>query len=217
MPTNLQNKMADEARTHILDAAKRIIDSTWRGREHSVEEIVDDIKNFLDEENERIVTEQEWQGILDQFPIVDLSGKILQIRDTFIKKYGIEKGIQKDEKKETEDILLISDDPLEQEQKLIKHLQAIRKKGVKKIVTQYEKMFHNASNRPTDVELIDFIRKNSLERKENRKTVIIALSRIVGSERILRIFDTIEEKRPFDSKRAFFDSWLKKQKSLVEK
>ena len=47
MPTNLQNKMADEARTHILDAAKRIIDSTWRGREHSVEEIVDDIKNFL--------------------------------------------------------------------------------------------------------------------------------------------------------------------------
>lgn len=209
--------MAGELRTYIVDAAKRIIKSTFRGREHTVEEMVDDIKTFLDEEKEGIITEMEWQEILDQFSLVDLSRKVFQIKEVFIKKYGEKEEIQKDVKEEKEEIHITTHDPIEQEQKLLKHLQTTRKRGVKKIVFLYKDMFTNVSHSPTDEELIDFISKNSLEKKENRKTVLIALSRIEGAERILKIFDTIEEKIPYDKKRKMFDIWVKRQSGLKKK
>lgn len=209
--------MAGELRTYIVDAAKRIIKSTFRGREHTVEEMVDDIKTFLDEEKEGIITEMEWQEILDQFSLVDLSRKVFQIKEVFIKKYGEKEEIQKDVKEEKEEIHITTHDPIEQEQKLLKHLQTTRKRGVKKIIFLYKDMFTNVSHSPTDEELIDFISKNSLEKKENRKTVLIALSRIEGAERILKIFDTIEEKIPYDKKRKMFDIWVKRQSGLKKK
>ncbi|MBA7597311.1 hypothetical protein ES703_04313 [subsurface metagenome] len=209
--------MAGELRTYIVDAAKRIIKSTFRGREHTVEEMVDDIKTFLDEEKEGIITEMEWQEILDQFSLVDLSRKVFQIKEVFIKKYGEKEEIQKDVKEEKEEIHITTHDPIKQEQKLLKHLQTTRKRGVKKIVFLYKDMFTNVSHSPTDEELIDFISKNSLEKKENRKTVLIALSRIVGAKRILKIFDTIEEKIPYDKKRKNFDIWVQRQRGLIKK
>lgn len=209
--------MAGKLRIYIVDAAKRIIKSTFRGREHTVEEMVDDIKTFLDEEKEGIITEMEWQEILDQFSLVDLSRKVFQIKEVFIKKYGEKEEIQKDVKEEKEEIHITTHDPIEQEQKLLKHLQTTRKRGVKKIVFLYKDMFTNVSHSPTDEELIDFISKNSLEKKENRKTVLIALSRIEGAERILKIFDTIEEKIPYDKKRKMFDIWVKRQSGLKKK
>lgn len=209
--------MAGELRTYIVDAAKRIIKSTFRGREHTVEEMVNDIKTFLDEEKEGIITEMEWQEILDQFSLVDLSRKVFQIKEVFIKKYGEKEEIQKDVKEEKEEIHITIHDPIEQEQKLLKHLQATRKRSVKKIVFLYKDMFTNVSHSPTDEELIDFISKNSLGKKENRKTVLIALSRIVGAKRILKIFDTIEEKIPYDKKRKMFDIWVKRQSGLKKK
>ncbi|MCK4396643.1 hypothetical protein KAW96_08630 [candidate division WOR-3 bacterium] len=209
--------MAGELRTYIVDAAKRIIKSTFRGREHTVEEMVDDIKTFLDEEKEEIITEMEWQEILDQFSLVDLSRKVFQIKEVFIKKYGEKEEIQKDVKEEKEEIHITTHDPIKQEQKLLKHLQATRKRSVKKIVFLYKDMFTNVPHSPTDEELIDFISKNSLEKKENRKTVLIALSRIVGAERILKIFDTIEEKIPYDKKRKNFDIWVQRQRGLIKK
>ncbi|TET77788.1 MAG: hypothetical protein E3J41_06150 [Candidatus Cloacimonadota bacterium] len=209
--------MAGKLRTYIVDAAKRIIKSTFRGREHTVEEMVDDIKTFLDEEKEGIITEMEWQEILDQFSLVDLSRKVFQIKEVFIKKYGEKEEIQKDVKEEKEEIHITTHDPIEQEQKLLKHLQATRKRSVKKIVFLYKDMFTNVSHSPTDEELIDFISKNSLEKKENRKTVLIALSRIVGAKRILKIFDTIEEKIPYDKKRKNFDIWVQRQRGLIKK
>ncbi len=209
--------MAGELRTYIVDAAKRIIKSTFRGREHTVEEMVDDIKTFLDEEKEGIITEMEWQEILDQFSLVDLSRKVFQIKEVFIKKYGEKEEIQKDVKEEKEEIHITTHDPIKQEQKLLKHLQTTRKRGVKKIVFLYKDMFTTVSHSPTDEELIDFISKNSLEKKENRKTVLIALSRIEGAERILKIFDTIEEKIPYDKKRKMFDIWVKRQSGLKKK
>ena len=209
--------MAGKLRTYIVDAAKRIIKSTFRGREHTVEEMVDDIKTFLDEEKEGIITEMEWQEILDQFSLVDLSRKVFQIKEVFIKKYGEKEEIQKDVKEEKEEIHITTHDPIKQEQKLLKHLQTTRKRGVKKIVFLYKDMFTNVSHSPTDEELIDFISKNSLEKKENRKTVLIALSRIVGAERILKIFDTIEEKIPYDKKQKNFDIWVQRQRGLIKK
>jgi len=209
--------MAGKLRTYIVDAAKRIIKSTFRGREHTVEEMVDDIKTFLDEEKEGIITEMEWQEILDQFSLVDLSRKVFQIKEVFIKKYGEKEEIQKDVKEEKEEIHITTHDPIKQEQKLLKHLQTTRKRGVKKIVFLYKDMFTNVSHSPTDEELIDFISKNSLEKKENRKTVLIALSRIVGAKRILKIFDTIEEKIPYDKKRKNFDIWVQRQRGLIKK
>ncbi len=211
------NKMDSETRTYIVDAAKRIIKSTFRGREHTVEEMVDDIKTFLDEEKEGIITEMEWQEILDQFSLVDLSRKVFQIKEVFIKKYGEKEEIQKDVKEEKEEIHITTHDPIKQEQKLLKHLQTTRKRGVKKIVFLYKDMFTTVSHSPTDEELIDFISKNSLEKKENRKTVLIALSRIVGAGRILKIFDTIEEKIPYDKKQKNFDIWVQRQRGLIKK
>ena len=209
--------MAGEIRTYVVDTAKRIIKSTFRGREHTVEEMVDDIKIFLDEEKEGIITEMEWQEILDQFSIVDLSRKVFQIKEVFTKKHGEKKDVQKDIQEEKEEIHISTHDPIEQEQELMQQLRATKKRGVKKIVFLYKDMFTNASHSPTDEELIDFISKNSLEKRENRRTVLIALSRIVGAERILKIFDTIEEKSPYDDKRKHFDMWVLRQRGLKKK
>jgi hypothetical protein len=212
--------MAEEIRPIITDAIKRIVESTWRGREHSVEEIVEDIKNFLDEEEEYIVTENEWQEILDQYPISDLSGKIFQIKDTFVGKHGYGKGEGKKEGIEPgigdegrEGIRLTSDDPIIQEQELVEKLREVRKQGVKKIVSLYQERFSHEKGSPTDNQLINFLKENTLERKENRRTVIIALQRIVGLEKIRRVFDIMEDKRPFDSKMELFELWLKRQKN----
>jgi hypothetical protein len=211
--------MAEEIRSIITDAIKRIVESTWRGREHSVEEIVDDIKNFLDEEDEYIITENEWQEILDQYPISDLSGKIFQIKDTFVGKHGYGKGegiketVEIAVDKGGEGIRFTTDDPIIQEQELVDTLRKVRKQGVKKIVTLYQDTFSREKGSPTDNQLINFLKENTLEKKENRRTVIIALQRIVGLEKIRRVFDIMEDKRPFDSKMELFELWLKRQKN----
>ncbi len=213
--------MNEKIRTNVIDAIKRITESTWRGREHTPPEIVNDIKNFLTEENETVLTEIEWQELLDQFPIVDLSGNIFKVKDIFAEKYGYgskEYGgaPQSDTATkpcEAEPTPILSDNPIEKEQELIKQLREVRKQGVKKIISLYNEKFSNLKTSPTDKELIDFIKNNALEKKENRKTIIIALERIVGLEKIRRVFDIIEEKRPFDSKMELFEMWLKKQKN----
>ncbi len=212
IPAKPLNKMATETRIPIVDAVKRIVESTWRGREHTAEEVVTDIRNFLQEENEENITEIEWQEILDKFPIVNLSGRIFQIKDIFISEYGKGESIQELVKEEKKEVYVTSDDPIEQEQELIQQLRTIRKRGVKKIVSLYKEMFSDTSYSPTENELLDFIKKNTLERRENRKTVIIALSRIVGSERILGIFNLIDEEEPIDSKQKRFELWVQKQK-----
>jgi hypothetical protein len=218
----MEKKMAEEIRSHIVDAVKRISESSWRGREHTAEEIADDVKNFLDEEGEHLITETEWQEILDQFPIMDLSGKVFQIKDSFIGKYGYGKETPAVEEKAAEtappepipaEITLTADDPILQEQELVNQLRGVRKRGVKKIVTLYQDAFSGVTVAPGDKELVSFIRENGLEKKDNRRTVIIALQRIVGLEKIRRVFDIIEDKRPFDSKMELFEQWLKKQKS----
>jgi len=213
--------MDGKIRTNIIDAIKRITESTWRGREHTSPEIVDDIKNFLTEENETILTEIEWQELLEQYPIVDLSGNILKVKDIFTEKYGY--GSREDEETlqtdiaakphEAEPTPILSDNPIVKEQELIEQLREVRKRGVKKIVSLFRESFSNLASMPMDKELIDFIKGNALERKENRRTVIIALERIVGLEKIRKVFDIIEEKRPFDSKMELFEMWLKKQKN----
>ncbi len=214
--------MAEAIRPHIVDAVKRISESSWRGREHSAEEIAEDVKNFLDEEEEQLITEMEWQEILDQFPIMDLSGKIFQIKDYFIKRYGYGKETELAEQPEAtlaieeprdSGMPLTADDPITQEQVLINQLRAIRKEGVKKIVDLYQQAFPGVTVAPGDKELVAFIRDKGLEKKDNRRTVIIALQRIVGLEKIRRVFDIIEDKRPFDSKMELFEQWLKKQKN----
>lgn len=213
--------MAEEIRSIITDAIKRIVESTWRGREHEVDEVVDDIKNFLVEEEEHMVTEYEWQEILDQYPISDLSSKIFQIKDTFVSKHGygkeeqIKEGVEPDaiDVKQPEGIRLTSDDPIIQEQELVDQLREIRKQGVKKIVSLYQDTFSKEKGSPTDNQLINFVKENSLEKKENKRTVIIALQRIVGLEKIRRVFDILENKRPFDSKMELFELWLKRQKN----
>lgn len=213
--------MAEQIRSHIVEAVKRISESSWRGREHTAEEIADDVKNFLDEEEEQLITETEWQEILDQFPIMDLSGKVFQIKDSFISRYGYGKEMPLSEEPVAEaiparqpgEITLTADDPIMQEQELVGQLRIIRKTGVKKIVTLYQDAFPGISVAPGDMELVSFIRENGLEKKDNRRTVIIALQRIVGLEKIRRVFDIIEDKRPFDSKMELFEQWLKKQKS----
>jgi hypothetical protein len=96
---------------------------------------------------------------------------------------------------------------------LVNQLRLVRKTGVKKIVTLYRDAFPGVTVAPGDKELVSFIRDNGLEKKDNRRTVIIALQRIVGLEKIRRVFDIIEDKRPFDSKMELFEQWLKKQKS----
>lgn len=211
------NNMATETRIYIVDAVKRIVESTWRGREHTVEEVITDIRNFLQEENEENITEIEWQEILDKFPIVNLSGRIFQIKDIFISEYGKGESIQELVKEEKKEVYVTSDDPIEQEQELIQQLRTIRKRGVKRIVSFYKEMFSDTSYSPTEDELLDFIKKNTLERRENRKTVIIALSRIVGTERILGIFNLIDEGEPIDSKQKRFELWLQKQKKQMQK
>jgi hypothetical protein len=214
--------MAEAIRAHIVDAVKRISESSWRGREHTAEEIAEDVKNFLDEEEDQLITEMEWQEILDQFPIMDLSGKIFQIKDYFIKRYGYGKETELAEQpeapltaEEPQDsaMSLAADDPIAQEQILINQLRAIRKQGVKKIVDLYQQAFPSVTVAPGDKELVAFIKDKGLEKKDNRRTVIIALQRIVGLEKIRRVFDIIEDKRPFDSKMELFEQWLKKQKS----
>jgi hypothetical protein len=218
----MEKKMAEEIRSHIVDAVKRISESSWRGREHTAEEIADDVKNFLDEEEEQLITETEWQEILDQFPIMDLSGKVFQIKDSFITKYGYgkETAVVEEEAMEATptqpqapEITLTSDDPIVQEQELVNQLRNVRKSGVKKIVTLYQDAFPGVTVAPADKELVSFIKDNGLEKKDNRRTVIIALQRIVGLEKIRRVFDFIEDKRPFDSKMELFEQWLKRQKS----
>ena len=215
IPAKPLNKMATETRIPIVDAVKRIVESTWRGREHTAEEVATDISNFLQEENEENITEIEWQEILDKFPIVNLSGRIFQIKDIFISEYGKGESIQELVKEEKKEVYVTSDDPIEQEQKLIQQLRTIRKRGVKKIISLYKEMFSDTSYSPTENELLDFIKKNTLERRENRKTVIIALSRIVGSERILGIFNLIDEEEPIDSKQKRFELWVQKQKEQM--
>lgn len=217
IPAKPLNKMATETRIPIVDAVKRIVESTWRGREHTAEEVVTDIRNFLQEENEENITEIEWQEILDKFPIVNLSGRIFQIKDIFISEYGKGESIQELVKEEKKEVYVTSDDPIEQEQELIQQLRTIRKRGVKKIVSLYKEMFSNTSYSPTENELLDFIKKNTLERRENRKTVIIALSRIVGSEMILAIFNLIDEEEPIDSRQKRFELWVQKQKEQMRK
>ncbi|MCK4575334.1 hypothetical protein KAU34_02895 [candidate division WOR-3 bacterium] len=216
--------MIAETRIIIIDAIKRIIESSWRGREHTAEEIVYDIKDFLNEENEYSITEEEWHEILDQYPISDLSDKIFQIKDTFVNKYGygerkeikevVKEGVPEEEKKEAEEIRVSAEDPIIQEQELSKQLREIRKQGINKIVSLFQETFTKESGQLTDIQLISFINANSLGEKENKRTVIIALQSIVGLERILRVFDIIEEKKPFDSKMELFESWLKKQKNV---
>lgn len=213
--------MAEEIRTHIVEAVKRISESSWRGREHTAEEIAEDVKNFLDEEEEQLITETEWQEILDQFPIMDLSGKIFQIKDSFISKYGYGKEIAAEPAVESapaqaapsSEITLTSDDPILQEQELVNQLRGVRKMGVKKIVNLYKDAFPGVTVAPGDKELVSFVKDNGLEKPDNRRTVIIALQRIVGLEKIRRVFDIIEDKRPFDSKMELFEQWLKRQKS----
>lgn len=216
--------MIAKTRIIIIDAIKRIIESSWRGREHTAEEIVYDIKDFLNEENEYSITEEEWHEILDQYPISDLSDKIFQIKDIFVNKYGygerketkevVKEGVPEEEKKEAEEIRVSAEDPIIQEQELSKQLREIRKQGINKIVSLFQETFTKESGQLTDIQLISFINANSLEEKENKRTVIIALQSIVGLERILRVFDIIEEKKPFDSKMELFESWLKKQKNV---
>ena len=216
--------MIAKTRIIIIDAIKRIIESSWRGREHTAEEIVYDIKDFLNEENEYSITEEEWHEILDQYPISDLSDKIFQIKDTFVNKYGygerkeikevVKEGVPEEEKKEAEEIRVSAEDPIIQEQELTKQLREIRKQGINKIVSLFQETFTKESGQLTDIQLISFINANSLGDKENKRTVIIALQSIVGLERILRVFDIIEEKKPFDSKMELFESWLKKQKNV---
>ncbi len=217
-----EHSMAGEIRAHITEAVKSIADSSWRGREHTAEEIAHDIKNFLDEEEEDIITETEWQEIFDLFPIMDLSGKIFQIKDSFVNEYGYGKEkivaetattAPETEVDSPEKILLKSSDPIIQEQELVKQLREIRKSGVKRIVELYQEVFPNSVVAPSDKELIDFIKNKMLALKDNRRTVIIALQRIVGLEKIRRVFDILEEKRPFDSKMELFEQWLKKQKT----
>jgi hypothetical protein len=228
-----------ETRQNIIEAVKRITESTWRGREHTSNEIVEDIKNFLEEEEERIITENEWEEIIDQFPIVDLSGKIFQVKDTFISKYGageeeVEKEkveVEKEEEKlkepvqkpslhtetqEIDRILSSEKSPLEQERKLTRTLREIRKEGIRKVVALYKERFTNPSV-PDDKELTSFIKDNNLESKENRRTVIIALQRIVGLDTIRNVFDIIEGKKPFTSKIQLFEKWLKKKKTEPQK
>jgi hypothetical protein len=216
--------MAETIRPHIVDAVKRISESSWRGREHTAEEVADDVKNFLDEEGEQLITEMEWQEILDQFPIMDLSGKIFQIKDYFIKRYGYGKEVEITEPLSTTVTAAVegpqvtetvppTDDPITQEQILISQLRAVRKEGVKKIVELYQQAFPGVTVAPGDKELVAFVKDKGLEEKDNRRTVIIALQRIVGLEKIRRVFDIIEDKRPFDSKMELFEQWLKKQKN----
>lgn len=216
--------MAEAIRPRIVDAVKRISESSWRGREHTAEEIAEDVKNFLDEEEEQLITEMEWQEILDQFPIMDLSGKIFQIKDYFISKYGYGMEMVDSERMEetaavtaeapqTAETTPPTDDPIIQEQALVNQLRNIRKQGVKKIVELYQQAFRGVTVAPGDKELVTFIKENGLEKKDNRRTVIIALQRIVGLEKIRRVFDIIEDKRPFDSKMELFEQWLKKQKN----
>lgn len=215
--------MAEEIRTHIVEAVKRISESSWRGREHTAEEIAEDVKNFLDEEEEQLITETEWQEILDQFPIMDLSGKVFQIKDSFIGKYGYGKetpaaaepavAAAPAQAAQSSEITVTSDDPILQEQELVNQLRAVRKMGVKKIVNLYQDAFRGVTVAPGDMELVSFVKENELEKPDNRRTVIIALQRIVGLEKIRRVFDIIEDKRPFDSKMELFEQWLKKQKN----
>jgi hypothetical protein len=219
----MERKMAEEIRSHIVEAVKRISESSWRGREHTAEEIAEDVKNFLDEEEEQLITETEWQEILDQFPLMDLSGKIFQIKDSFITKYGYGKEVSSPEEAipeavpvdaaQSAEITLSTDDPIIQEQELVNQMRTVRKRGVKKIVSLYQETFPGVSVAPADKELVSFIKDNGLEMKENRRTVIIALQRIVGLDKIRRVFDIIEDKRPFDSKMELFEQWLKRQKS----
>jgi hypothetical protein len=213
--------MAEQIRSHIVDAVKRISESSWRGREHTAQEIAEDVKNFLDEEKEDLITETEWQEILDQFPIVDLSGKVFQIKDTFTGKYGYgkEKTVTEESVGESEGVLppaekahFISEDPILQEQELVSQLRIIRKAAVKKIVSLYQDAFPSVTVAPGDKELVSFVKDNGLEKPDNRRTVILALQRIVGLEKIRRVFDMIENKRPFDSKMELFEQWLKRQK-----
>lgn len=225
-----------ETRQNIVEAVKRITESTWRGREHTSDEIVEDIKNFLEEEEEKIITENEWEDIIDQFPIVDLSGKIFQVKDTFINKYGtgekreekreekIEEETKEEEKEpiekiptrtreqDIEDVLTSGKNPLEQERELTGILKKIRKEGIRKVVSLYKERFTSPLP-PDDKELISFIKDNNLENKENRRTVIIALQQIVGLDTIRNVFDIMEEKKPFTSKMELFEKWLKRQKS----
>jgi len=211
-------KMANEIRTYIVDAIKRITESTWRGREHTEEEIVQDIKNFLQEEEEENITKIEWEAILDQFPIGDLSGKFFQIKDSFIEKFGYGNKAsatqtpEKEIKEEKEIIYKTTKDPLEQEKKLIEQHKEIRKRGIDKVTKLYNDVFRNRQTIPENNEIIDFIKNNSLEAKENRRTVIIALSEVIGLEKIRRIFDIIEKRGPYESKRELFEMWVKKQK-----
>ncbi len=184
-----EHSMAGEIRTHITEAVKSIADSSWRGREHTAEEIANDIKNFLDEEEEDIITETEWQEIFDLFPIMDLSGKIFQIKDSFVNAYGYGKEkiaaettttAPETEVDSPEKILSKSSDPIIQEQELVKQLREIRKSGVKRIVELYQEVFPISATAPSDKELINFVKNKSLALKDNRRTVIIALQRIVG-------------------------------------
>jgi hypothetical protein len=217
-----ERKMAEAIRSHIVAAVKRISESSWRGREHTAEEIAEDVKNFLDEEEEQLITETEWQEILDQFPIMDLSGKVFQIKDCFINRYGYGKETPASAEQPREvsapqiepsaEMIPAVDDPIIQEQALVNQLRNIRKQGVKKIVELYQQAFPGVTVAPGDKELVSFIRDNELEKKDNRRTVIVALQRIVGLEKIRRVFDVIEDKRPFDSKMELFEQWLKKQK-----
>ncbi len=214
--------MAEEIRSHIVDAVKKISESSWRGREHTAEEIAGDVKNFLDEEEEYLITETEWQEILDQFPLMDLSGKVFQIKDNFISKYGYGKETVVVEEPMVEatpgqvpqaaEITLTTNDPILQEQELVSQLRNVRKAGVKKIVVLYQNAFPGVTVAPSDKDLVSFIKDNALEKKDNRRTVVIALQRIVGLDKIRRVFDIIEDKRPFDSKMELFEQWLKKQK-----
>ncbi|MCK4235361.1 hypothetical protein KAX75_13100 [candidate division WOR-3 bacterium] len=209
--------MTEEIRNYIVEAARRIIKSTWRGRDHTVEEMVDDLKSFLDEENEEIITEIEWQEILDRFSIVDLSKRVFQVKNVFIKMYGEKVSVEKDVQEKNAEIHITTLDPIEQEQELMQYIRETRKRCVKKIVSLYKKKIENSTHSPTNEELIDFIKKNSLGKKENRRTVLMALSHTIGAKKILKIFETIDNRKPFDDKRKLFDIWVLRQKGLKRK
>lgn len=204
-------------RTHIVDAVKRITESTWRGREHTAEEVVGDIKNYLDEEKEENITGEEWQAILEKFPVGELSSKILKVKSIYKKRYGeniLVKQKYYNSEEKIEDVSDVEQDLLAVERKLIHCLRELRKNAVEKIITLYKKRFGNISYLPSDEDVKNFIREKRFDNKDNRRTVIIALGQILGLERTRKIFDEIDEKKPFESKMQLFERWLKKQKSV---
>ena len=209
--------MENGIRTHIVDAVKRITESTWRGREHTAEEVVGDIKNYLDEEKEENITGEEWQAILEKFPVGELSSKILKVKSIYKKRYGeniLVKQKHYNSEEKIEDVSDVEQDLLAVERKLIHRLRELRKNAVEKIITLYKKRFGNISYLPSDEDVKNFIREKRFDNKDNRRTVIIALGQILGLERTRKIFDEIDEKKPFESKMQLFERWLKKQKSV---